>query len=95
VSEAVLPEVDAPSSAASASRAASRSSSAAEIRSNLERELKGALMDRLRREVGEQLIALFARRNAAAPGRERGRAAWPPAVEQAQRQGRRQVPASA
>lgn len=31
-----------------------------EIRSNLQRELKGALMGRLRREVGEQLIAAFA-----------------------------------
>ena len=32
----------------------------ADIRSNLERELKGALMNRLRREVGEQLIAAYA-----------------------------------
>lgn len=31
-----------------------------DIRSNLERELKGALMARLRREVGEQLIAAWA-----------------------------------
>lgn len=31
-----------------------------DIRSNLERELKGALMGRLRREVGEQLIASWA-----------------------------------
>lgn len=31
-----------------------------DIRSNLERELKGALMNRLRREVGEQLIAAYA-----------------------------------
>lgn len=30
-----------------------------EIRSNLERELKGALMARLRREVGEQLVAAY------------------------------------
>jgi len=30
-----------------------------DIRSNLERELKGALMTRLRREVGEQLIASY------------------------------------
>jgi trigger factor len=30
-----------------------------DIRSNLERELKGALMGRLRREVGEQLIAAW------------------------------------
>jgi trigger factor len=32
----------------------------AEIRSNLERELKGALMGRLRREVGQQLVAAYA-----------------------------------
>src|SRR3546814_20532387 len=32
----------------------------AEIRSNLERELKGALMNRLRREVGEQLAKAYA-----------------------------------
>jgi trigger factor len=32
----------------------------ADIRTNLERELKGALMNRLRREVGEQLVAAFA-----------------------------------
>lgn len=32
----------------------------ADIRTNLERELKGALMNRLRREVGEQLIAAYA-----------------------------------
>jgi trigger factor len=31
----------------------------AEIRTNLERELKGALMNRLRREVGEQLVAAY------------------------------------
>ncbi|MCW4453570.1 trigger factor [Flavobacterium sp. MXW15] len=31
----------------------------ADIRANLERELKGALMNRLRREVGEQLIAAY------------------------------------
>src|SRR3546814_5191163 len=31
-----------------------------EIRANLERELKGALMNRLRREVGEQLAAAYA-----------------------------------
>lgn len=31
----------------------------ADIRSNLERELKGALANRLRREVGEQLIAAY------------------------------------
>jgi len=31
-----------------------------DIRANLERELKGALMNRLRREVGEQLIAAYA-----------------------------------
>ena len=30
-----------------------------DIRANLERELKGALMNRLRREVGEQLIAAY------------------------------------
>jgi trigger factor len=69
----------------------------AEIRSNLERELKGALMQRLRKEVGEQLAPSTRRRNAAAPGRERSpraganrRRAGPPPGPAGRRRPRRQ-----
>ena len=67
-----------------------------EIRSNLERELKGALMTRLRREVGEQLIAAYAHVEMPpklVEGEARGMAAQ--VVEQAQRAGRNvgEVPA--
>ena len=59
VSEPVLPEVDAGFIKSFGVRSGQMDQFRADIRSNLERELKGALMTRLRREVGEQLIAVY------------------------------------
>jgi trigger factor len=59
VSEAVMPEVDAAFIRSFGVRSGESDQFRAEIRSNLERELKGALMHRLRREVGEQLVAAY------------------------------------
>jgi trigger factor len=68
-----------------------------EIRNNLERELKGALMNRLRREVGEQLIAAYAHVEMPAGVVENeARAMVAQTVEQARRQGRQiEAPAEA
>ncbi|MGH8030810.1 MAG: trigger factor [Luteimonas sp.] len=60
VSEPVLPEVDAGFIRSFGVKSGEMEQFHADIRSNLERELKGALMNRLRREVGEQLIAAYA-----------------------------------
>ena len=60
VSEPVLPEVDAAFIKSFGIKSGDAEQFRADIRSNLERELKGALMTRLRREVGEQLIAAYA-----------------------------------
>ena len=60
VSEPVLPEVDAEFIKSFGVKAGDLEQFRADIRTNLERELKGALMNRLRREVGEQLIAAYA-----------------------------------
>jgi trigger factor len=60
VSEPVLPEVDAAFIRSFGVKAGELDAFRSEIRSNLERELKGALMGRLRREVGEQLVAAYA-----------------------------------
>ena len=60
VSEPVVPEVDAEFIRSFGVKAGEPEQFHAEIRSNLERELKGALMGRLRREVGEQLVAAYA-----------------------------------
>jgi len=60
VSEPVLPDVDAAFIRSFGVKSGDPEQFHAEIRSNLERELKGALMGRLRREVGEQLVAAFA-----------------------------------
>ena len=59
VSEPVLPKVDADFIRSFGVKSGDTEQFRAEIRSNLERELKGALMGRLRREVGEQLIAAY------------------------------------
>ena len=59
VAEQVLPEVDAAFIRSFGVKSGDLDQFKAEIRSNLERELKGALMNRLRREVGEQLIAAY------------------------------------
>jgi trigger factor len=59
VSEPVLPEVDDVFIRSFGVKSGEMDQFRSEIRSNLERELKGALMGRLRREVGEQLIAAY------------------------------------
>ena len=82
VSEPVLPEVDAAFIRSFGVKSGETDQFRTDIRSNLERELKGALMNRLRREVGEQVVAVY------------GATELPPrmmaaqAIEQAQRQGR-------
>jgi trigger factor len=60
VSEAVVPEVDGAFIRSFGVRSGEMSQFRADIRSNLERELKGALMTRLRREVGEALAKAYA-----------------------------------
>ena len=60
VSEPVLPEVDTAFIRSFGVKSGELSQFRSEIRANLERELKGALMNRLRREVGEQLSAAYA-----------------------------------
>ena len=60
VSEPVLPEVDAGFIRSFGVKSGDMGKFREDIRSNLERELKGALMNRLRREVGEQLTATWA-----------------------------------
>ena len=88
VAEQVLPEVDAAFIRSFGVKSGDLDQFKAEIRSNLERELKGALMNRLRREVGEQLIAAYA--DVELPPRlveNEARALLANATEQARRQG--------
>ena len=59
VSEPQLPEVDAAFIRSFGVKSGEADQFRAEIRSNLARELKGALMQRLRKEVGEQLVAKY------------------------------------
>lgn len=98
VSEPVLPEVDAGFIKSFGIKSGDMDQFRADIRSNLERELKGALMTRLRREVGEQLIEKYSSvemppRLVENEAREMARQA----VEQARRQGRQigELPADA
>ena len=98
VSEPVQPEVDEAFIRSFGVRSGDLEQFRADIRSNLERELRGALMTRLRREVGEQLIAAYAGvemppRLVEAEARDMARQA----VEQARRQGQQigEVPADA
>jgi trigger factor len=97
VSEPVLPDVDAAFIKSFGVKSGEPEQFRAEIRTNLERELKAALMNRLRREVGEQLIASYA--SVEMPPRlveNEARAMAQQAVEQARRQGRQgEVPADA
>ncbi|MEL1264962.1 trigger factor [Pseudoxanthomonas putridarboris] len=60
VAEPLLPDVDREFIRSFGVKSGDAEQFRADIRSNLERELKGALMTRLRREVGEQLIAAYA-----------------------------------
>ncbi|WP_407354450.1 trigger factor [Luteimonas sp. R10] len=97
VSEPVLPEVDAAFIKSFGVKSGEPEQFRSEIRTNLERELKGALMNRLRREVGEQLAATWS--GVELPPRlveNEARAMTQQAVEQARRQGRRlELPADA
>ena len=88
VSEGQLPEVDSDFIKSFGIRSGEPEQFRADIRTNLERELKGALMTRLRREVGEQLIAKYSSvemppRLVEAEARDMARQA----LEQARRQG--------
>lgn len=98
VSEPVLPEVDAAFIKSFGVRSGDAEQFRADIRSNLERELKGALMTRLRREVGEQLIASYS--HVEMPPRlveNEARDMARQTIEQARRQGRAigEIPADA
>ncbi|MBE0546644.1 MAG: trigger factor, partial [Rubrivivax sp.] len=91
VSEQVLPEVDEAFIRSFGVRSGELEQFRADIRTNLERELKGALMNRLRREVGENLVATFGAVEMPPKLVEReARAMLQQAVEQARRQGRSQ-----
>ena len=88
VAEQVLPEVDAAFIRSFGVKSGDAEQFKTEIRSNLERELKGALMNRLRREVGEKLVAAYA--DVELPPRlveNEARALLANATEQARRQG--------
>ncbi|MCI4567488.1 trigger factor [Lysobacter sp. CFH 32150] len=90
ISEPLLPEVDAAFIRSFGVKSGEMDQFRSDIRSNLERELKGALMGRLRREVGEQLIASYA--HVEMPPRlveNEARAMAAGATEQARRQGQR------
>ncbi len=97
VSEPHLPEVDAEFIKSFGIRSGDPEQFRADIRSNLERELKGALMGRLRREVSEQLVAAYA--EVEMPPKlveNEARDLVAQAAEQARRQGRNaEVPADA
>lgn len=98
VSEPVLPDVDEAFIKSFGVKSGDAEQFRADIRTNLERELKGALMTRLRREVGEQLIAAYAEvemppKLVENEARDMARQA----AEQARRQGRNigEIPADA
>lgn len=97
VSESHLPEIDSAFIKSFGIRSGEPEQFRADIRTNLERELKGALMTRLRREVGEQLIAAYAAvemppKLVEAEARELARQTF----EQARRQGHQgEIPADA
>ncbi len=97
VSESVMPEVDEDFVKSFGVKSGDIEQFRGDIRSNLERELKGALMARLRREVGEQLIAAYA--HVEMPPRlveSEARAMVQQAVDQAKRNGQSpQVPDNA
>ena len=93
VSQPQLPEVDAEFIRSFGVKSGEMPHFRTEIRTNLERELKGALMNRLRREVGEQLTAAYA--HVEMPPRvvdNEARALLAQAVDAARRQGRRAEP---
>lgn len=90
VSEQVLPEVDAAFIRSFGVKSGEMERFRSDIRTNLERELKGALMNRLRRAVGEELVAAYG--HIEMPPKlveNEARAMVQQAVEQARRQGQR------
>ena len=90
VSEPVMPEADAEFIRSFGVKSGDMDEFRREIRSNLERELKGALMNRLRRSVGEQIVATWG--HVEMPSRmveAEARALAEQAAEQARRQGRK------
>lgn len=97
ISEPFMPEVDAEFIKSFGVKSADMAHFRTEIRNNLERELKGSLMNRLRREVGEQLIVAYAHVEMPAGVVENeARAMVAQTVDQARRQGREiDVPAEA
>jgi trigger factor len=97
VSEPLLPDVDEAFIKSFGIKSGDAEQFRADIRSNLERELKGALMSRLRREVGEQLIAAYSELEMPPKLVENeARDMANQALEQARRQGRNvELPADA
>jgi trigger factor len=98
VAESTLPQVDKAFIKSFGVKSGDAEQFRAEIRSNLERELKGALANRLRREVGEQIIATWT--HVEMPPKvveSEARAMLASQVEQAQRAGQNvgEVPADA
>ncbi len=97
VSEPVLPEADAAFIKSFGIRSGDMAQFRKEIRSNLERELAGALSARLRREVGDRLVEAYA--SVELPPRlveDEARAMAANVVEQARRQGQHvEAPADA
>jgi trigger factor len=94
LSEPVQPEVDAAFIRSFGVKSGDADQFRTEIRTNLERELKGALMQRLRKEVGEQLVAKYA--HVELPPRvveNEARAIATNMADQARRQGQRMEPA--
>ncbi len=93
ISESVMPDVDLEFIKSFGVKSGDMAQFRVEIRNNLERELKGALMNRLRREVGEQLTTVYA--HVEMPPRlvdGEARAMLAQTVEQARRQGRQVEP---
>ena len=93
VSEPVMPEADDAFIRSFGVKSGELDDFRKEIRSNLQRELKGALMNRLRRSVGEQIIATWG--HVEMPSRmveAEARALADQAIEQARRQGRKGEP---
>ena len=93
LAEQVLPEIDAAFIRSFGVKDGDLEHFRSEIRSNLERELKGALMNRLRREVGEQLVAAY--KDVELPPRlveNESRALQANAAEQARREGQQFEP---
>ena len=88
LAEQVLTEVDAAFIRSFGVKSGDLEQFKSEIRSNLQRELKGALMNRLRREVGEQLVEAY--KDVELPPRvveNEANALLANATEQARRQG--------